>query len=92
MPQKSRALWILAILALLAIVCGFAFVGGILPVPIAKPNAMDARDWDNLLMNISWGFIVGGALILVGTSFAWLIRALDKVERDFLDPDSKHKN
>lgn len=92
MIQKSRTLWILAILALLAIVCGFAFVGGILDVPIAKPTGMNARDWDNLLMNISWIFIIGGSLTMFGIAFVWLVRALDKVERGFLDADSKHEN
>ena len=77
---------------MLAIGCGFAFMGGILDVPVAKPNGMNARNWDNLLMSIEWILILGGALTLVGLSFVWLFRALDKVERDFLDPNSKRKS
>ncbi len=75
-------------LALLAIGCGIAG----LEMPIARPNAVSARDWANWWATISWILIVGGGLTLFGIGFAGLIRALDKVERNFLDGNSKRKD
>lgn len=91
MFKQSRALWITAILALLAIVCGVGEISGVLKVPIAAPNAMDARDWINLWTAISWILVVAGGLVAFGICFVWLTRALDKAERALLDNDSKRK-
>ncbi len=91
MFKQSRALWISAILALLAIGCGFAGIGGALNVPIARPKGMDARDWANLWMGFSWLLIIAGGLTVFGIFFVWLVRALDKVESAFLNHDFKRK-
>ncbi len=91
MPKKSRALWITAILALLAIGCGFAGISGFVNVPIVRPNGMDARDWVNLWTTIAWFLILSGGLCLFGIAFVGLTRALDKAENALLDNDSKRK-
>ena len=91
MFKQSRGLWITAILALLAMGCGFAGIAGVLNVTIVGLNGMDARDWVKLGMAIAWLLVIGGGLTLFGVVFVWLTRALDKAERVLLNKDSKRK-